>query len=73
MSRGMGSSVGRHQIHDVKTENISNNIKTHNNIKFPQPQVTVFREVTKNIKIRLKREITLFFRSREELLPRKMR
>lgn len=38
-----------------------------------QPEVMTFRTVTVNMKIRLKKEeITLFFRSREQLPPRKM-
>lgn len=66
--------MGRFQFHDMKITNISNNIKTKNIIKLPQPRVKKkYRAVTMNIKIRLKKEIALVFRSQEELLLSKMR
>lgn len=51
MSRSMESSVGRYQIHDVKIANISDNMKTENIIKLMQPEVTIFRAVTMNMKL----------------------
>lgn len=51
MSRSIESSVGRYQIHDVKIANISDNMKTKNIIKRIQPEVTIFKAVTMNIKL----------------------
>ena len=57
----------------MKIANISDNIKTKKIIKLMQPEVTMFKVVTMNLKIRLKkRKLHYFFRSREEQPLREM-